>query len=144
MTHLNGTTWATFRTHLHRGGAYGYWWTLDEVKTYEINRGQRKGQHEKCKRTYWWPVGKPSPLPSGATEHVYFGVHPAIGIPQERTGRDGVYVPKRLSVTSDDAGKGIPTRYNSRFDNLFCCGNLLECLLLSFYLTCPAFIWTRS
>ena len=29
--HLNGGTWAHFLAHLHCGGAYGYWWTLDDV-----------------------------------------------------------------------------------------------------------------
>lgn len=72
---------------LHRGGQYGYWWTLDEVKTYEIKNGPRKGQHEKCKRTFWWPVGKPSTPPNGPTEHVYFGVHPVTSIPKERTNK---------------------------------------------------------
>jgi hypothetical protein len=80
--HLNGNTWAQFLDYLHGGGAYGYWWTLDETKTYQI------------KRTSWWPVGKPLPLPNGDTEHVYFGVHPAVGIPQERIGRDRPYMPK--------------------------------------------------
>lgn len=89
----------TFRTllaHLHRGGAYGYWWVLDEVNTYTITRGPRKGQHEACKRTSWWPVDKPLPLPTGATEHVYFGVHPAAQIPQSRTHRTTgeIYTPK--------------------------------------------------
>jgi hypothetical protein len=96
MTHLNGTTWAAFLAHLQRGGAYGYWWTLDEEKTYVITRGPRAGQREKCKHTYWWPVGKPLPIPSGATELVYFGVHPTRAIPQERTNKKTgeVYTPK--------------------------------------------------
>src|SRR5262245_61043337 len=93
MTHLNGTIWSALLAHLQRGGVYGYWWTLDEEKTYEIKRGNRVGQREKCKHTYWWPIDKPLPIPKGATEHVYFGVHPAALIPQERKGRDGVYVP---------------------------------------------------
>jgi hypothetical protein len=29
--HLNGGTWAHFLAHLQCGGAYGYWWTLDDV-----------------------------------------------------------------------------------------------------------------
>lgn len=96
MTHLNGTTWATLLTHLHRGGAYGYWWTLDEIKTFTYRRGPRAGQQDKCKRTYWWEVGSPSPIPRGATEHVYFGVHPVTAIPQERTNKKTgeVYKPK--------------------------------------------------
>jgi hypothetical protein len=92
--HLNGSTWEHFLAHLQRGGTYGYWWVLDEIKTYEITRGPRAGQHEKCKRTSWWQVGKPLPIPNGTTEHVYFGVHPATGIPKERTGHNGPYIPK--------------------------------------------------
>ncbi len=91
---LNGTTWSALLTHLHRGGAYGYWWTLDEEKTFTYRRGPRAGQHEKCKRTTWWPVGSPTPIPNGPTEHVYFGVHPVTAIPTERRGRDGPYTPK--------------------------------------------------
>jgi hypothetical protein len=49
MTHLNGTTWSALLAHIHRGGAYGYWWTLDEEKTHEIKRGKRAGEREKCK-----------------------------------------------------------------------------------------------
>lgn len=83
-----------FLAHLRRGGNYAYWWTLDEVKTYEITRGKRAGQHEPCKRTYWYPVAHAAPIPRGKTEHVYFGVHPAIDLPQERKGKDGPYKPK--------------------------------------------------
>jgi hypothetical protein len=43
--------------HLHRGGAWAYWWT---------NPG---------KRSVWWEVGDPAPVPQGAV-NVYFGVHP--------------------------------------------------------------------
>jgi|tagenome__1003787_1003787.scaffolds.fasta_scaffold18959899_2 hypothetical protein len=53
MQHLNGNIWAHFLAHLQRGGTYGYWWTLDETKIYQIKRGPRAGQHEKCKRTSW-------------------------------------------------------------------------------------------
>jgi hypothetical protein len=95
---LNGDTWSHLLARLQRGGAYGYWWTLDEVKRFTIKRGPRAGQQEKCKRTYWWPSAKPPPIPSGETEHVYFGVHPAVGIPQERSGREGPYTPKPESA----------------------------------------------
>lgn len=45
--------------HLHRGGASAHWWT---------NPG---------KQSHWWPVGDPSPIPSG--EHnTYFPVHPSV------------------------------------------------------------------
>jgi len=43
--------------HLHRGGKWAYWWTLQDRKS------------------HWWQVGKPSPLPSGDAD-TYFGVHP--------------------------------------------------------------------
>ena len=86
---LDGSSWAYFLDHLQRGGTYGYWWTLDETKTYQIKTGRRAGQHEKCKRTYWWSVDKLLPIPNGATEHVYFGVHPVATIPQrQRTNRE--------------------------------------------------------
>jgi hypothetical protein len=88
------TTTCTFLELLHRGGSFAYWWTLDQVKTYTITRGPRTGQQTPCKRSVWWPVGKPAPLPHGATEHVYFGVHPAVGIPRERSGRNGFYTPR--------------------------------------------------
>jgi P4 family phage/plasmid primase-like protien len=83
-----------FLAHLRRGGSYAYWWVLDEVKTYEITRGKRAGQQEKCKRTYWFPVARASAIPHGKTEHVYFGVHPALMLPKERKGKEGPYVPK--------------------------------------------------
>jgi hypothetical protein len=85
---------SAFLTHLRRGGSYAYWWTRDEVRTYEITRGPRAGQHEPCKRTYWYPVAHAAPIPRGKTEHVYFGVHPARIIPKERKRKDGTYKPK--------------------------------------------------
>ena len=54
--------------HLHRGGAFGYWW------------GVTGEDPDKVKTSYWWPVGKPAPIPTA--EHVLFGVHPAAAIPQ--------------------------------------------------------------
>ncbi|HEX2972014.1 MAG TPA: phage/plasmid primase, P4 family [Tepidisphaeraceae bacterium] len=54
--------------HLHRGGAWGYWFTLSN------------------KRTRWWPVGKPLPVQPG--EHPYFGVHPSSK--QITKGRGGI------------------------------------------------------
>jgi replicative DNA helicase len=47
---------------LHGGGAYGYWWTSE------------------ARQSFWWEVGKPTALPGGR-RNVYFGVHPATGIP---------------------------------------------------------------
>lgn len=46
--------------HLHRGGAWGYWWTFPG------------------KSTTWWPVGTPGLLPS-SYQNIYFGVHPTKG-----------------------------------------------------------------
>ena len=43
--------------HLQRGGAWAYWWT------------------DAGKRSFWYPVGKPTPLPKGKI-NLYFGVHP--------------------------------------------------------------------
>lgn len=48
--------------HLHRGGAFGNWWTWPG------------------KIASWWPAGRPSPVPSGR-HNVYFGVHPVGSIP---------------------------------------------------------------
>jgi hypothetical protein len=57
---------------------------------------RRAGQREKYKHTYWWPVGKPLPIPNDTIEHVYFGVHLARLILQQRTSRHTgeVYTPK--------------------------------------------------
>jgi hypothetical protein len=48
-----------FLLHLHRGGAWAYWWTWPG------------------KRSTWWPAGEPAAIP-GKDVNVYFGVHPAI------------------------------------------------------------------
>jgi putative DNA primase/helicase len=45
-------------SHLHRGGKFAYWWIAEG------------------KKSLWWRVGNPSPLPNGRS-NVYFGVHPA-------------------------------------------------------------------
>jgi hypothetical protein len=44
-------------THLHRGGGYGYWWTMPG------------------KTTTWWPADAPATIPD-MTKDVYFGIHP--------------------------------------------------------------------
>lgn len=65
--------------HLTRGGSYCYWWTSEG------------------KETTWWPVARPTPLPTGKI-NIYFGVHPVASIPQHtyRTGeRAGQVKPAR-------------------------------------------------
>jgi len=52
----------TLLSILHEGGAYGYWW-------------QAEG-----KRSTWWPVNSPAPVPDTALNY-YFGVHPTTIIP---------------------------------------------------------------
>lgn len=46
-----------FLFHLHRGGQWAYLWT------------------DAGKRSFWYPVGKPAPLPKEKI-NIYFGVHP--------------------------------------------------------------------
>lgn len=53
-------------TMLHRGGSMAHWWTIE---------GQQ---------SFWWEVGKPSPLPGGS-RNVYVGVHPTTCIPPTNT-----------------------------------------------------------
>lgn len=53
---------------LHQGGAYSYWWILQD------------------KQTRWWEVGSETPIPTGAYD-VYVGVHPVGAIPT--TNADG-------------------------------------------------------
>lgn len=48
---------------LHRGGTFDYWWTAEG------------------RQSFWWEVGKPTPLPNGR-RNVYFGVHPTALIPE--------------------------------------------------------------
>ena len=48
---------------LHRGGTYGYWWTMEG------------------KASTWWEVGARAPLPTGRC-NIYFGVHPTTAIPE--------------------------------------------------------------
>lgn len=71
-----------FFDHLHRGGAYAYYWYLDEEKTYT---NKHTGEQEPCKRTAWRNVGKLGNAQPLKTEHAYFGVHPVVAIPQRTT-----------------------------------------------------------
>lgn len=48
--------------HLHRGGEWGYWWTLPD------------------RRSTWWAVDRPAPVPEG-DRNVYMGVHPVSAVP---------------------------------------------------------------
>lgn len=58
-----------FLAQLHRGGAWAYWWTVDDAQRDE--RGRRRT------RSHWWPTSRPPlPLPGGAALDIYMGVHP--------------------------------------------------------------------
>lgn len=59
-------TFETILAHLHRGGAWSYWW---------IDKGRK---------STWWPVGDWLPIPNGRA-NVYFGVHPVAQIPTTNT-----------------------------------------------------------
>jgi replicative DNA helicase len=48
--------------HLHQGGAFSYWWTMEG------------------RQSFWWEAGSPTALPGGQ-RNVYFGVHPTSMIP---------------------------------------------------------------
>ena len=66
-------------THLHRGGAFAYYWTASEAK-------HEKPPHQsKEQRTTWFPTNKPAYLPSATgphgARHLYFGIHPTTDIP---------------------------------------------------------------
>lgn len=55
--------------HLHRGGAWAYWWVADEARRDERGRPQT--------RSFWWPTSRPPlPLPVGERVNIYMGVHP--------------------------------------------------------------------
>lgn len=56
-----------FLNRLHRGGTGAYYWTLPQQET------------------RWFEAGKPAPVPNGPTQDVYFGVHPAVGIPDRNS-----------------------------------------------------------
>lgn len=61
-----------FLNHLHRGGVYAYYWTVDQAEKYT----DKNGNERECKSTYWFKSGKPTRLPRKETLHVYFGVNP--------------------------------------------------------------------
>lgn len=65
-TTLDDTT-TTWLQYLHRGGQYSYWWTAQG------------------RRSIWWEVGAPAPVPNGAADH-YVGVHPTADLPDNPTG----------------------------------------------------------
>jgi hypothetical protein len=66
---LLSPTLARFLAHLHRGGAWAYWWTSDEA------RRDAGGCPLTC--SHWWPTTRaPLPLPLDTTRNVYLGVHP--------------------------------------------------------------------
>ncbi len=65
MTHLAlDSQAARLLAHLHRGGAYAYWWAVKDAK----------------KTSIWWTPGRPSPMPN-SQHNVYFGVNPCSTIP---------------------------------------------------------------
>lgn len=59
---LDDTT-RQFLSLLHRGGQWGYWWTIEG------------------RQSFWWEVGKMTALPGGR-RNVYVGVHPTVSIPE--------------------------------------------------------------
>lgn len=58
-------TTRSFLAHLHRGGSFAYWWTVNGDK----------------KTSFWWPADKQPNIPR-TSANVYFGVHPTTEIPQ--------------------------------------------------------------
>jgi hypothetical protein len=70
-----------FLNHLHRGGQYAYWWTIDEADTYR----DRNGLWQKRKRTHWFTAGQPTNLPQVSSQHIYFGVYPTNKRGSDRT-----------------------------------------------------------
>lgn len=87
-------------THLHRGGKFGYFWTVDEEQIRIIKRGKRAGQEERVKLTTWFRIARMPAPPNGETQHVYFGVHPTVCTPQERKNYETgeVYKPNKKYV----------------------------------------------
>lgn len=71
----------SFLAYLHQRGKMGYWWYASEA------RDEKRIPLEKT--TVWWPVGRMVKLPPDSgphgPRHLYFGVHPTTGLPQERT-----------------------------------------------------------
>jgi hypothetical protein len=67
------------RRHLHRGGAYGFWAYESEARKSDNPR------HAIERRSVWFPVDHPAPLPPEqgphGFRHFWFGVHPTTAIP---------------------------------------------------------------
>lgn len=64
--------------HLHRGGAWAYWWTPDG-ETFTGRDGKSYG----AKVSQWYPVGRRcSPPAAWADRNVYWAVHPCTQIPE--------------------------------------------------------------
>ena len=64
--------------HLHRGGAWAYWWTPDG----ETFTG-KDGKEYRAKVSLWYPVGRRCAIPAGwADKNVYWAVHPCTRIPE--------------------------------------------------------------
>lgn len=62
---------------LHRGGAWGYWWTPDG----EPFTG-KDGKEHRAKVSLWYPIGNRCRIPSSwAEKNVYWAVHPCTAIP---------------------------------------------------------------
>jgi hypothetical protein len=69
-------TWRLL-SHLHRGGAWGYWWTPDG----ETFTG-KDGLEHRAKVSRWYPIGERCGIPAAwADKNVYWGVHPCTAIP---------------------------------------------------------------
>lgn len=63
--------------HLHRGGAWGYWWTPDGRQFIGDD-----GQEHRAKLSQWYPIGRRCAPPAAwADKNVYWCVHPCTGIP---------------------------------------------------------------
>ena len=63
--------------HLHRGGAWAYWWTPDGPE-----RTNQNGETWRAKISQWYPTGRRCALPMvWADKNVYWAVHPCTAIP---------------------------------------------------------------
>lgn len=63
--------------HLHRGGAWAYYWTPDG----EPFTG-KDGKEHRAKVSVWYPVGRRCAIPAAwADKNVYWAVHPCTAIP---------------------------------------------------------------
>lgn len=93
-------------TLLQRGGTYGHWWC------------------QPGKRSNWWPVSKPSPVPR-ARLNVYFGVHPCEVIPE--TNRKGEPTPPEY-VRSQIAHIQAINCFFAEYDSKDYAGDMPACL----------------